>query len=242
MEILRIAICDDEIKQVEIIKAYLLNAMGDLPYTTIEANSGEALIELCKEEKLDLVFLDIEMKELNGIETGIKIREMNKDAVIVFVTGFKDYALKAFKVRAFDYIIKPLTQKKFDVFFYDVKKRLKEITLRHEKDQSLLVKSKSIMVELEYDEIVYFEKSGHQIIVHTSSGEEVSYYGSYKDLIKELGEGMFVQCHQGYIANMDFVSSYRDKVLTLKNEFGQLPVSKSYVKVVKSAIERRLFG
>jgi len=216
--------------------------MKDIPYSLIEANSGEELLELCQKEKLDLVFLDIEMKELNGIETGQEIRAINKDAVIVFVTGFKDFALQAFGIRAFDYIIKPLTQRKFEAFFNDVQKRLKEIQFRHEKDQRLLVKSKSVMVELSYDEIVFFEKSGHQIVVHVENGEEVAYYSSFKELKDEVGDGMFVQCHQGYIANMDFVSSYRDKVLTLKSDFGQLPVSKSYVKVVKSAIERRLFG
>ncbi len=238
---MRIAICDDEKHQIEIIKEYLSEALGNLPYTIVEANSGEELIEKCQNENLDLIFLDIEMKELNGIETGKHMRELNKDAVIVFVTGFKDYALKAFEIRAFDYIIKPLTKKKFNIFFNDVKKRMKEIQFRHEKDQRLLVKSKSLMVELEYDDIVFFEKSGHQIVVHVNEKEPVSYYSSFKELKEVLGEGMFVQCHQGYIINMDFVASYRDKVLTLKGEYGQLPVSKSFVKIVKSAIERRLF-
>ncbi len=126
-------------------------------------------------------------------------------------------------------------------FFADVKKRLKEIKFRNEKDSRLLVKSKSVMVELSYNEIVFFEKSGHQIVVHVDNGENVAYYNSFKELKKELGEGLFVQCHQGYIINMDYVLSYRDKVVTLKEDFGQIPVSKTYVKVVKAAIENRLF-
>lgn len=238
---MRIAICDDEKVQIENIKRYLEGALKGIDYSVIEAQSGEELIELCQNEDLDLVFLDIEMKELNGIETGKEIRAMNKDAVIVFVTGFKDYALQAFGIRAFDYIIKPLTQKKFDIFFNDVKRRIKEIQFRNEKDSRLLVKSKSVMVELSYDEIVFFEKAGHQVVVHVENGDEVAYYSSFKDLKNELGEGMFVQCHQGYILNMDFVASYRDKVITLKDDFGQLPVSKTFVKAVKTAIEKRLF-
>lgn len=238
---MRIAICDDDRRQIDTIKGYLNDALVGARYTVIEAESGEELIELCKDENLDLVFLDIEMKKLDGIETGKEIRRMNKDAVIVFVTGFKDYALQAFGIRAFDYIIKPLTQKKFDVFFNDVKKRLKEIQFRNEKDSRLLVKSKSVMAELSYDEIVFFEKSGHQIVVHVDSGEEFSYYNSFRELKKELGEGLFVQCHQGYIINMDFVTSYRGKVITLKDDFGQISVSKTHVKDVKAAIEKRLF-
>lgn len=238
---MRIAICDDERKQINTIKGYLNKALKDVDYSIIEAESGEELIEVCKNEQLDLVFLDIEMKKLNGIETGKEIREMNKDAVIVFVTGFRDYALQAFGIRAFDYIIKPLTEKKFDVFFNDVQTRLKEIQFRNEKDSRLLVKSKSVMKELSFDEIVFFEKSGHQVIVHVENGDEIAYYNSFKDLKKELGEGLFVQCHQGYIINMDFVSSYKDKVITLRDDFGQIPVSKTFVKVVKTAIEKRLF-
>lgn len=238
---MRIAICDDERNQINTIKGYLNKALKDVDYSIIEAESGEELIEVCKNEQLDLVFLDIEMKKLNGIETGKEIREMNKDAVIVFVTGFRDYALQAFGIRAFDYIIKPLTEKKFDVFFNDVQTRLKEIQFRNEKDSRLLVKSKSVMKELSFDEIVFFEKSGHQVIVHVENGDEIAYYNSFKDLKKELGEGLFVQCHQGYIINMDFVSSYKDKVITLRDDFGQIPVSKTFVKVVKTAIEKRLF-
>jgi len=239
---LRIAICDDERKQIDIIKGYLSDAFSDINYSVLEAQSGEELIEISKNEKFDLIFLDIEMKVLNGIETGNVMRENNPDAIIAFVTGFKDYALQAYKIRAFDYIIKPLTQKKFDAFARDARKRLVEIRFRKEKNSKLLVKSRSVTAEVPFNEIVYFEKSGHQIIVHMTNGENVAYYDSFKELKKTVGEEMFVQCHQGYIVSLDQVASYRDKVISLRGEFyHDIPVSKAYIKPVKAAIERRLF-
>ena len=239
---MKIAICDDERKQIDIIKGYLEDAFSDVGFTVFEAQSGEDLIELTEGERFDLIFLDIEMKELNGIQTGNVMRERNPDAIIAFVTGFKDYALQAYKIRAFDYIIKPLTQKKFDSFIRDVKKRFVEIRLRREKNSKLLVKSRSVTAEVPFSEIVYFEKSGHQIIVHKTNGDNVAYYDSFKELRKIVGDEMFVQCHQGYIVNLDQIASYRDKVISLRGDYyHDIPVSKAYIKPVKAAIERRLF-
>lgn len=238
---MRIAICDDERKQIDIIKGYLSDAFSDIEYTVLEAQSGEELISITDDQRFDLIFLDIEMKELNGIQTGNVMRERNPDAVIVFVTGFKDYALQAFKIRAFDYIIKPLTKDKFDVFVRDASKRIAEIKLMKTKNDKLFVKSRTMTAEVMFDEIVYFEKSGHQIIIHLTSGDEITYYSSYKELKKIIGEELFVQCHQGYIVNIEQIASYRDKVIQLRGEYPPIPVSKSYIKTVKSAIEKRLF-
>lgn len=238
---MRIAICDDEPKQIEIIKDHLQRALEGEDYLVIEAQSGEALLECNGKEDFDLIFLDIEMKALNGIETGKRLRKLNEDAVIVFVTGFKDFALQAFSLRAFDYVIKPLTKRKFDILFEDIKRRMQEITLRKEKNRHLLVKSRSEVVELSYGEIVYFEKSGHQVVIHTRDGSEINYYGSFRGLKTELGDSSFAQCHQGYIVNMDYVSSYRDKTVFFREGFGALPVSKSFLKPIKLEIEHRLF-
>ncbi len=238
---MRIAICDDEPRQIEIIKEHLQRVMGERAFSVVEANSGERLLEIVEEDVPELVFLDIEMEKLNGIDTGKKLREMNADTIIVFITGFKDFALQAFGLRAFDYVIKPLTKNKFDMLFTDITRRIQEIKLRNEKNRRLLVKTRSGMVDLAYDEIVFFEKSGHQIVIHTISHEEIQYYGSFKGLKQELGESSFAQCHQGYIVNMDYVSSYRNKAITFKEDFEQLPVSKSYLRTIKNEIEDRLF-
>jgi DNA-binding LytR/AlgR family response regulator len=238
---MRIAICDDEPRQIEIIKEHLQRVMGEHQYSVVEANSGEVLLEIVKEDVPELVFLDIEMDKLSGIDTGKTLREMNSDTIIVFVTGFKDFALQAFGLRAFDYVIKPLTKNKFDMLFSDLTKRMHEIKLRKEKNRRLLVKTRSGMVDLPYDEIVFFEKSGHQVVIHTKSHEEIQYYGSFKGLKTDLAESSFAQCHQGYIVNMDYVSSYRNKSIRLKDDFDQLPVSKSFLRSIKNEIEDRLF-
>lgn len=242
MNDLIVAICDDEIRQINIIKEFLAHELTDMEYTVIEADSGERLLELCEEVMPDLVFLDIEMKDLNGIETGKVMRERNKDAVIAFVTGFRDFALQAFEIRAFDYIIKPLTKQKFGVFIRDAKRRLEEIKLRNEKDGSLIVKLKTEMISIGFDEILFIEKSGHQIIIHLKQDENVAYYGSFRELMPKLAKGSFVQCHQGYIVNINHVASYKERSLVIEGEAGVVPVSKSNVKSVKDAIERRLFG
>ena len=102
---IKIGICDDDKNIIQKIKDYISEYKGDK--CTIESyNSGEELIE--NKKKFDVIFLDIDMEGIYGIETGKKIRDYDKNVKIIYVTSFTDYVNLAFKVHAFLYLNKPI--------------------------------------------------------------------------------------------------------------------------------------
>lgn len=110
--VLNIAVCDDDPIQVETIKAYINALDMNYEFNVIAAFSGEALLKRIKDHEIHIAFLDIQMKEMDGIELGKQIKAIYKNVIIVYITGFKDYAFHAFRVKAVDYMLKPVTEKR----------------------------------------------------------------------------------------------------------------------------------
>lgn len=122
-------------------------------------------MEFLKEYKLDadLVFLDIEMPIFNGLEVGQKLREMDRDVSIVFVTNMAQYALKGYKVGALDYIVKPATY--FSVA--DCLRRAFLNTPRRHKKRMLLSVSSTESISVAVEDIFYVEKRTNTLVFHT---------------------------------------------------------------------------
>lgn len=113
---LHICICDDEKVQrnnLKVIISTQLELKG-IDFHITECEDGESLIESLNKNKncFDIIFLDIEMNGMNGIETAKQIRDINDTAVIIFVTGFTDYVFNGYEVRAFNYVLKPYKEEK----------------------------------------------------------------------------------------------------------------------------------
>jgi len=123
---LNIAICDDNINHLSVIEGYLEKFNSDTDIHIIKAHSGEELLDIVSDYSIDIAFLDIEMKELNGIEVGREIRTKFPESIIVFITGYRDYALEAFEIESFQYIIKPITCEKFYSVMEKIMLRLRE--------------------------------------------------------------------------------------------------------------------
>jgi len=107
-------------------------------------------------------------------------------------------------------------------------------------DKSFSVQIKGEFICLPYNDILYFEKIGHRIKIHTSE-RDIYYYGNIQQLSGKLDGSYFLQCHQGYIANMYKIRSFREKTLFLENNL-ELPVSRSYAEAVRDALAKRLFA
>jgi len=108
---LTIVVCDDEPAQVNIITSYIEKLDINYKLEILGVLSGEELLDKIEERKIDIAFLDIEMAGIDGINLGRRIREKYRDCIIIFITGFKDHALKAFDIDAFNYILKPIIEK-----------------------------------------------------------------------------------------------------------------------------------
>lgn len=238
---LNIAICDDNSVHVDLIKSYIESM--NIPYEVncILTYSGEELLHKLKHNTVDVVFLDIEMKGLNGIQTGRKIREEYKDAIIVYLTGYKNYTLEAFEIESFHYLIKPIVEEKFKSIMERILIRFKEIKAFKEKMRIFSIQRKDKLIKLKYDDIYCFEKYFRKIRLHTLD-QTIEFYGSMKDLLYEIDESYFIRCHQSYVVNRDKIREIQGNIIILKGkEKWPIPISRTYKQDVVNMFYENLF-
>lgn len=201
---IHIAVCDDESEVIEKINDSVTRFLTDNKHSfTIEKYySGESLIE--SKKKYDLIFLDIEMKELNGIETAQAIRSEDVDVKIVYITSYTDYWRRAYKVHAFDFISKPFSDE-------DIHNVLKDFLRIYnaENEKTVELKTADGAAVLKTKDILYFyikDKEKRKVIVNTSHGEYVS-TESLKEIYERLDSEEFYKAHKSCIVNLRYVQS-----------------------------------
>ena len=208
---MKIAICDNSIKDANVVKNLCI-ANG--PHQCDTFIRGTDLYEKYRNsaESYDVIFLDIDMPILNGIETGKMIRTLDKNVIIVFVTSFEQYAIEAFSCEAFNYILKPCKAIDITHILERAKEKLAIATKYH------VIRSKSKTIRLPITEIYYAECSNKHIIYHTRK----TFYdtiGKLSDAYEALKDFNFVQVHQGYIVNMEKISDFDNRFVILDNDF-----------------------
>ena len=207
--LIRIAIVDDE----KVIREQIKNLIEKKQTESIidTYSSGE---ELLMDEKChDIVFLDIQMDGMNGIDTARALRQKTEDTVLIFITGVKEYVFDAFDVAAFHYLIKPIEENKFRTV-YDRAVLEAGKKKQHSMGQ-LFVKTRNRNVTLEQSHILYIESRAKKVEIHTRN-YIVEAYAGIGELEKQLTEN-FYRCHRGYLVNMAFISEYSSDSITLNN-------------------------
>lgn len=191
---MEVAIVDDEKVIREQIKKLAVKYEPDCNVKYYE--TGEEL--LAEGKKFDVLFLDIQMEGMNGIDTARALREKQEDMVVIFITGVKEYVFEAFDVSAFHYLLKPVEEKKFSEVFERAKKEVEKRTTQGQKN--IFIKTRNRSFTINHDNILYIENRGKKVEIHTSN-EIIDTYASMNDLEKQLG-GNFYRCHRGYLVNM----------------------------------------
>lgn len=207
-----IVVCDDEKNFREIMKRYIQRYQEEheVCFCIREFDDGSELINKMPKE-IDILFLDIKMEAMDGIEAAKKIRSFNEWTPIVFLTSAAEYALEGYKVDAFDYLIKPIPYEKFDVV---LSKMLKKISGRINK--SLMIKSNDIWYRIHIGDIVFAEMLRRHCIIHTMYETYVS-TKKLKDIESELDQDNFFRCNSGYIVNFDYIEKIVQSDIYLSN-------------------------
>lgn len=206
---MNVAVVDDE----EIIRKQLKGLIDKQQagfYTDVYGTGAELL---AAGKQYDILFLDIQMAGMNGIETARMFRKQNEEAVIIFVTGVKEYVFEAFDVAAFHYLLKPIEENKFMEIF---DRAVKEAGKRKERGQEqFFVKTKNRNIILNHRNILYVESRGRKAEIHTT-GEAIEIYASMTELESQLGQN-FYRCHRGYLVNMAHITEYGSDSISLSN-------------------------
>ena len=194
---MNICICDDDCQTHACIQNLILeNSVTKNDHRITSLFSGEELIQHYQNNQFfDLIFLDVEMEQANGIEAAKKIRQTDEQAIIIFVSSYRQYVFDVFPVGAFHYIIKPINPKEFaEVFRRSVQKYRDlhaEICLKWMYDRH----------NIPIHSIIYLEGIQRHVIFHT----KVARYegvGKVSDYVDELIPNGFVQVHHSYIVNI----------------------------------------
>lgn len=211
---MNIAICDDLEKDRDTLKEYIkryFKKIGSWHTITCYSSAEEMLVHDEKNKKYNLIFLDVYMEQLTGIECAQKLRAMGCDSKIIFTTTSKDFALDAFKVHATDYMVKPYTYESFcetmNVIMKSVLENLKhiEITSNYEKHIIYL------------KDIYYIETQGRNTVLFTK-GNKFCTIRTMQNFTDELcGEKNFFRCHRCCIVNFQHITGCQDDYYKFDN-------------------------
>lgn len=225
---MNIAFCDDEQSQLNITEAYTNEwaQENNIKVNIKKFRSAEAfLFEWSSLENFNMLFLDIQMGGMSGIELAKQIRQIDDQIIIVFITGIKDYVFEGYDVKALRYLIKPIKKEAYkaclDEAFEEIQKRNREM---------LLIPLEGQLRKVAYQDIYYFEVFSHYMEVHTKYGL-FKYKKKIGELESELPSTQFIRCHRSCIVNLLYISSIEKKLLKLDNE-DVLPVSSDRRKLL----------
>ncbi len=232
---MKLAICDDE------------KRIRDNIAESVREVSEKMEIELYSDAKdilspsfdSDILFLDIQMPGIDGMNAARMLRSSGKKTVIVFVTALEDRVFHAFDVGAFNYIVKPFTKAKIiEVLKKAVKQaedqRLVEaaISEQEEAGRTITVKSGGANTRVILSEIQYAEIFDRRIILHMKSSDDIEYYGKISDLEHIAGKDFF-RVHRAYLVNLGAVRSYDSKYVHMSD--ADIPVARGkYQELIKA--------
>ena len=194
-----IAIVEDNDMEAQILKEYLERYASETGNTIeiVRFSSGFKFLDGYK-AKYDVVFMDIEMPDMNGMKTARKLRTYDKNIVIIFVTNMAKYAINGYEVNALDYFLKP-------VHYSDIKMRMERIRQMLENRGAMFtIPFQGGVKRLSSNEILYVESISHTMIFHTDSGEYTNRGMSMKQIEENLIKCGFFRCNTCYIVNLKY--------------------------------------
>ena len=233
---MKIALCDDDLRYrtqlFDLMNEYISSIPDEDIHFSIYDSAEELLNAVEKTGHFDIYILDIIMDGMNGIDLGLKLRALGKNGKIIYLTNSIEFALDAFKVRAYHYILKPIKKDEF----FSVLDETTNIIASHN-DKSLLVKTKEGTVKLKHDSILYAELCRRVITYHLVNGTDVDsitirtpFSVAVRDLTQD---NRFVLCGTSLLVNLHHITSIENDMITFKNTY-KLYLSKNSCRKIRS--------
>ena len=222
---MRIGVCDDNITDRRLVSEWLAaKRPAGKTNGLFEFSCGEALLEHLRRESLDLLFLDGRMDGLNGIQTARKIREYDKDMLIIVLSDYLDFAVDGYGVDVFDYVLKKDFQRKMPTVLE------KAVRFVNEREQAAYtVKLVNNMLHVRVVEILYIESKLRKLKMALRDGKTHEYYGKLDNTEWELKQYGFIRTHKSFLINGRYIRHFEYANVELDNGV-TLPVSRGYYK------------
>jgi two-component system, LytTR family, response regulator len=221
-------IVDDEEAAHEVLKNYIARQK----YLQLSAQAFDAIEagELIRQQKIDIVFLDINMPEISGLEFIVTLKDTPK---IILTTAYSEYALDAYDLGVVDYLVKPIPFNRFLKCIHKI------LTVANENqktidEQSIELKIDGVAKTLEYNDILYFQSLGNYIKIITASKNYLTIL-TMQELEKKLTSKIFVRVHKSFIVPIAQLKNHIGfQNVTIANQV--IPIGRSYKVVVQKLI------
>ena len=237
MRTIKITICDDDKAVQEILRHKIEMFCKDAgtACNIVCLDSGEEVLH--EDPMSDILFLDIQMSGINGMEVAEELRRRRSDTILIFVTALSEYVYEAFDVGAFHYLVKPFSDEKLREV---LGKALRQWDMRHDaghpvseyggaqgtesagRSDTILIKKGGVSMKVALDDIIYAEVFNRKVMLHTTR-EDIEYYGKLTELSEQVGDD-FYRTHRAYLVNLKYVEKYTATTIWL--EKGTALVSK----------------
>lgn len=232
---IQIALVEDDANYVSELKGYLKE------YETERAekievtvfSDGEDIVSEYKGE-FDIILMDVEMRFMDGMTAAEKIRELDTEVIIIFITNMPQYAIQGYKVDALDYVLKPVS---YFAFTQRIERALSR--LPQKKTNFLMIGGRNGVAKLDVSTIYYIEVQNHELIYHTTKGN-YSMNGSMKEVEGSLDKNQFFRCHRCYLINLEYVDWFQGSDVQVHSEIIQ--VSRSRKKAFMDALNNYMNG
>ena len=198
----------DDIKQIESCITCFFNKINE-EYIIKYCQTQEELFSLIK--NYDMLFLDIELSNENGIEIGLKIREIKTDCIIIITTHYKKYAIDGYKIEADRYFIKPINQSEFNIEMdYIIRKYHRNLIGFHD---IKLSKNK-----IYFKDILYFEFYDRKTVIHFTNGKKLQTSYPLKHWIQITQNTSFTQPYKSFLVNLNYISALQKNDIIMLND------------------------
>lgn len=229
----KIGICDDEPemrKPLRQILEQVLQLQG-VEYLISESESGEDLTAGISCLDIDILFLDIEMRSLDGIETAKLLRRKGMKGIIIFVTAYPDFVFQGYEVHAFHYILKPYRKEKIEEV---LRQALHELDLS--KERYFVIEQKARVIRIPLSQTIAFQSDRRKVEALLEE-DFVAFYGRIDEVCREL-PSCFIRIHNRYIVNLNYVTTLeKDRCILGSRSF---PVSRAFRQELETAFARAM--
>lgn len=232
-EPLRVAICEDETPDAERLLSILNTSFIKTDCTVFK--NAESLLKVYQPNKFDLLLTDIYMDQMTGVEAVTKIREIDRNLPIAFITTSTDFALESYRLSVLQYIEKPF--KKEELY------NILELALMKKRNvPSLIIQKHGKEQKIPYSRIIYLEQHTHQLLIHLTDGTSISIYEKLSNLLPELENRDFFSSHKSFSVNLEYVDMIdTDLKCFVMSDGKNVPIRRETMSKAKQALKKYLF-
>ncbi len=226
----QIGLCDDEVYQIKVnsifLKEIATKNQYNLQYHGFQ--TGAQLRNYLKLNHLDILFLDIDLGEENGMEIAAWIAKQYPDIIIIFVTGHREFAVEAFEVNATGYLVKPYDIKKMENV---MRKAISQLEQRHKEEENheIIITDENLKKKIDCKDILYIERQMSKSIIVTEQ-KEYQVYETITSLCERIGDS-FIRVNQGEVVNTSLITEIKGNTVYLKNG-KEMSIGRTYRKTV----------